>query len=262
MSDIIPSALGPKKTSVLDEDEMIKIEEEEENEEKDDKERERSHSKSKSGMSRFTKFVYKLNKKKSVENVAVGIQSNDNKNNDELNGEQMQIPSLSASPRNVEINQFHKNSNLSSQSTQSDNPPDPVNSSSISAENETENIYMADTNNTHSLIEPEPDKMNQIKHKIEEKEEKKEDDIFPLKIRNAYIDDDDNKNEDEIDLPPLTDNDKEDKEDKDDEKEQEQTVEPIKHDGYGNINYVTVLDDAILEVIRLIRNDSWRRFKS
>ena len=33
------------------------------------------------------------------------------------------------------------------------------------------------------------------------------------------------------------------------------------HDGFGNIDYLRVFDDAVLELIRLIKADTWRRFK-
>eukprot|EP01083_Nonionella_stella_P174162 602973_1 len=60
------------------------------------------------------------------------------------------------------------------------------------------------------------------------------------------------------------------KEDEETKKKKEESVssssvaaaeEAFAHDGFGNINFITVFDDAILEIVKLMKSDTWRRFK-
>merc|ERR1712228_945655 len=47
----------------------------------------------------------------------------------------------------------------------------------------------------------------------------------------------------------------------DDDDSKEEEVDNMTHNGFGNINYLTVFDDAILEILKLIKSDTWRRFR-
>ena len=66
--------------------------------------------------------------------------------------------------------------------------------------------------------------------------------------------------EEEVKEMSVNDDSKDAKEEEEESEEKEH--EHIMHDGFGNINYLTVFDEAILEILKLIKSDTWPRFRS